>query len=96
VAAIMQKESIFGDDIAEFRPERFLECDKAKRHEMDQAIDTAFGGGRWMCAGRNVAVMEMNKLIFEVRRPPILSSAYIAGENGTDSEQTPARPQLRV
>src|SRR4051794_5597149 len=64
VAAIMRKQSIFGDDVDTFRPERWLECDKDKREEMNRAIDTAFGGGRFMCAGRHIAVMELHKLSF--------------------------------
>ena len=67
IAAITHKESIFGEDVDVFRPERFLECDKETRLEMDRAIDTAFGGGRWMCAGRVVATMELTKVLFEVR-----------------------------
>jgi cytochrome P450 len=63
----MRRQSTFGNDVNEFRPERFLECHKDKKTEMEHAISTAFGGGRWMCAGRNVAEMELNKLIFEVR-----------------------------
>jgi len=72
IAAIMRKEAIWGDDVDTFRPERFLECGKEKRDEMDRAVDAAFGGGRWMCAGRPIAFMELNKLTFEVGYAPFL------------------------
>jgi cytochrome P450 len=76
IAAITRKEAIFGDDVEVFRPERFLECSKEKRNEMDRAIDAAFGGGRWTCAGRTVAEMELHKLTFEVRDRFFLVLSY--------------------
>lgn len=35
--------------------------------EMERAIDIAFGHGRWMCAGKRIAFMELSKVLFEVR-----------------------------
>ncbi|KAI1344810.1 cytochrome P450 [Xylariaceae sp. FL0016] len=64
---LTRREDIFGEDVDVFRPERFLECDKQKRVEMERALDIIFGGGRWMCAGKNIALMELNKIFFEVR-----------------------------
>ncbi|KAI1380990.1 cytochrome P450 [Hypoxylon crocopeplum] len=66
--ALTRTEGIFGEDVDVFRPERFLECDKEKKVEMERAIDTVFGGGRWMCAGKPVAFMELNKIFFELLR----------------------------
>lgn len=53
-----------------FRPERFLECDEAKKVEMERAIDIIFGGGRWMCAGKTIAFYEFSKVYFEVMLIP--------------------------
>jgi len=66
--AMTRKESIFGRDVDVFRPERFLECSEAKKLEMNRALDMAFGGGRWMCPGKTVALIELNKVIFELLR----------------------------
>ncbi|KAH8878956.1 cytochrome P450 [Thozetella sp. PMI_491] len=67
-AALTRKESIFGADADVFRPERFLECSEEKRLEMDRALDITFGGGRWMCAGKSIAMMELSKVLFELLR----------------------------
>ncbi|KAI1502492.1 cytochrome P450 [Biscogniauxia marginata] len=66
--AMMRRKDIFGEDVNLFRPERFLECDEDKRIEMERTIDIVFGGGRWMCAGKAIAIMELNKVTFELFR----------------------------
>ncbi len=66
MVALTRKEAIFGHDVDVFRPERFLECSEESKLEMDRALDMTFGGGRWMCAGKAIAVMELNKGFFEV------------------------------
>jgi cytochrome P450 len=65
--ALTRRTDVWGTDADLFRPERFLEVDAAKRHEMERALDLNFGLGRWQCAGRNIALIEMNKVFFEVR-----------------------------
>ncbi|KAF7169919.1 hypothetical protein CNMCM5623_002470 [Aspergillus felis] len=67
--ALARRKDIWGDDAAVFRPERWLECSAEKKMEMDRAVEIVFGGGRWMCAGKPIAVMELNKVFFEVRLP---------------------------
>lgn len=69
VLALMRNEAIFGRDVDVFRPERFLDAPAAKRREMERAMDVVFGGGRWMCPGKALAWMEVNKLVFEVSFP---------------------------
>ncbi|KAI0896498.1 cytochrome P450 [Annulohypoxylon nitens] len=66
--ALTRTESIFGEDIDTFRPERFLECDEDEKVKMEFAIDIIFGGGRWVCAGKPIAFMELNKIFFELLR----------------------------
>lgn len=64
--AMMRQESIFGSDVQLFRPERFLECSEDKKAEMARTVDLVFGYGRWMCAGKTLALVELNKIFFEV------------------------------
>jgi len=64
--ALTRREDVFGRDVEVFRPERFLDCSEAQKLEMDRALDITFGGGRWTCAGKSVAIMELNKIFFEV------------------------------
>ncbi|KAH6648376.1 cytochrome P450 [Truncatella angustata] len=66
--AMMKLERIFGQDAQLFRPERFLECDEDKRMEMTRVIELVFGYGRWMCAGKTLAFVELNKTLFELMR----------------------------
>jgi cytochrome P450 len=71
--ALTRRTDVYGIDADLFRPERFLEAEPAARQEMERTIDLNFGLGRWQCAGRNIALIEMNKVVFEVSK---LSSPY--------------------
>lgn len=66
-SAMLASTKLFGEDANMFRPERFLEVDEARRAEMQRDVELVFGTGRWMCAGKPVAHMELNKIFFEVR-----------------------------
>ncbi|KAK4144487.1 Pisatin demethylase [Dichotomopilus funicola] len=51
----------FGVDAGEFRPERWLESEeRAKRMERYMVH---FGGGSHLCLGRNLALLEINKVV---------------------------------
>ncbi|CAJ2501911.1 Uu.00g047640.m01.CDS01 [Anthostomella pinea] len=67
-AALVRSTELFGEDADLFRPERFLEADEATRAEMERNVELVFGYGRWMCAGKPVAFMELNKVFFELMR----------------------------
>ncbi|KAI1365548.1 pisatin demethylase [Xylaria arbuscula] len=67
-ASLFASTAIFGDDAALFRPERFTEVDEQKRAEMERLVELAFGYGRFQCAGKPVAFMELNKVMFELLR----------------------------
>jgi len=67
--ALTRNREVFGDDVDVFRPERFIECSEDKKIERVQALEIIFGGGRWQCAGKAVAMMELNKIFFEVSCP---------------------------
>lgn len=70
---MMKNTEIFGQDVDIFRPERFLECDATTKARMLKTVDLAFGYGRWLCLGKSLAQIEMNKIFVEVCLPgPIL------------------------
>lgn len=61
-----RRTDIYGDDAGVFRPERFLEASPEKRVEMEKTTELMFGFGRYMCAGKVFAFMELNKVFVEV------------------------------
>jgi len=63
---MLRNRAVFGEDADTFRPERFLECDQETKSRMLKVIDLSFGYGRWMCLGKTLAWMELNKLFVEV------------------------------
>ncbi|UPL04224.1 hypothetical protein LCI18_015158 [Fusarium solani-melongenae] len=65
---IFRREDIWGSDAGEFRPERWIESPPEKIKEMESALDLIFSYGRWQCLGRPVALMELNKIYFELFR----------------------------
>jgi len=52
---------VFGDDAHLFRPERWLE-DEERAKRMERYM-FQFGGGAHLCIGRNMALLEINKVI---------------------------------
>lgn len=64
--AMLLRKDIFGDDAEMFRPERYLECSKEKRVELERNAEMAFGAGRYQCSGKIIALAEIYKVVFEV------------------------------
>lgn len=64
---MLMNTEVFGTDTEVFRPERFLECDDKQKTYMLKTIDLIFGYGRWLCLGRPLAIIELNKIFVEVR-----------------------------
>jgi cytochrome P450 len=58
---------VFGPDVAEFRPERWLDSDKEKLMEMNRHF-LGFGLGARNCIGKHVATLAMKKWFSEVLR----------------------------
>ena len=56
---VHRDQEVFGEDVETFRPERWLERDRA---DMDRFF-FAFGSGARVCLGRNISWMEMSKLV---------------------------------
>jgi cytochrome P450 len=63
---LLRRQDVYGQDVELFRPERFL-VDIDTRQMMERNTELAFGYGRWACAGKPVAFMELNKVFVEVR-----------------------------
>ncbi|KAI6357055.1 Cytochrome P450 monooxygenase aba1 [Pyricularia grisea] len=66
--SIQMRQDVYGYDVDVFRPERWTECDEQTRMRMAANTELVFGYGRWMCAGKNLAFMELNKVYFELLR----------------------------
>ncbi|KAK1757894.1 cytochrome P450 [Echria macrotheca] len=67
-SALVASKALFGEDADIYRPERFLDADPDKRDQMERDVELIFGYGRWMCIGKNVAWLELNKVLFELFR----------------------------
>ncbi|KAI0836308.1 cytochrome P450 [Hypoxylon sp. FL0890] len=65
---LLRSKAMFGEDADVFRPERYLEVDENTCIEMQRHVELHFGYGRWMCAGKPIAIMELNKIFFELLR----------------------------
>ncbi|PMD29002.1 pisatin demethylase [Hyaloscypha variabilis F] len=65
---MMMNTEVWGADAKLFRPERWFEgsSDEKKRREMD--VDMVFGYGKYLCLGRNIALMELNKIFVQLLR----------------------------
>lgn len=66
VYSMLRRRDIFGQDADTFRPERWLEGDAESIRNMERCHSLIFGSGRTSCLGRNVAMMEIRKVVFEV------------------------------
>ncbi|KAF2754941.1 cytochrome P450 [Pseudovirgaria hyperparasitica] len=67
-SSLLRSKTLFGNDAEVYNPMRFIHLEKSKREEMERNVELTFGYGQWMCAGKTIAFMEMNKVIFELLR----------------------------
>ncbi|KAK4464567.1 putative cytochrome P450 E-class, group IV [Cladorrhinum samala] len=80
--AIGRHKGVFGEDADLFRPERWVPTENAgseekeKLAEMRRVAEMAFGYGRWGCAGKVIAFMELNKVFVELLRRFDLQLVY--------------------
>jgi cytochrome P450 len=63
---LMRRRDIWDGDADIFRPERWIEADVETRYSYDKAWELSFGYGRYSCLGKNIALMELNKVFVEV------------------------------
>lgn len=68
VTGMLQHVETFGEDVDVFRPERWIEAEPEKKRAMEKVLEQIFGAGRYMCAGKMVAQMELNKVVVELMR----------------------------
>ncbi|KAK8038243.1 Cytochrome P450 monooxygenase lolP1 [Apiospora phragmitis] len=60
-------KGVYGDDADSFRPERWIEADGEKLRAMEETSRLIWGGpGRWECLGKKIALIELDKVFFEV------------------------------
>jgi cytochrome P450 len=64
--AMMRRTDFFGPDADTFKPERWTENDPATVEKYLKTWELSFGTGRSSCLGKNIALMELGKAIFEV------------------------------
>lgn len=79
LSAISRSPKLFGPDAELFRPERLMKLDEHGRKRMERDIELAFGYGQWMCVGKSIAFMEINKVVYEVSVqvvPPATRTAF--------------------
>jgi cytochrome P450 len=63
----VQRNEIFGDDPDAFRPERWMIDDDERVRVMHQTQELVFGHGATKCLGFPIAMMELHKMVFEVK-----------------------------
>lgn len=66
---MMRDTDVFGPDGDLFLPERFIDCDQDTMARRTKVVDLVFGHGRWLCLGKVMAWMELNKIFVEVSKP---------------------------
>ncbi|KAF2128299.1 pisatin demethylase [Dothidotthia symphoricarpi CBS 119687] len=67
LTAILRDPETFGADAELFRPERWLEdVDEEQKKKMDRAHELIFGSGRFLCLGREIAMMHIVKIVIEI------------------------------
>ncbi|KAI9701772.1 MAG: hypothetical protein M1836_001115 [Candelina mexicana] len=65
----LQLNPVYGEDVEVFRPERWLTEDRIRLKEMERVQELIFGYGTTRCLGIPIAMMNLNKIFVEVRRP---------------------------
>ena len=61
-----QLDVVYGEDPEVFRPERWLTTDEERLKAMHQTVESVFGYGCTKGLGMLMALVEFNKMIFEV------------------------------
>ena len=70
---MMRRVDIFGPDADVFRPSRWTEANEEVYNRMFRTQELVFGTSRYTCLGKNVAIMELDKVFVEVRCAPFFS-----------------------
>lgn len=78
--AIHHDKDVYGQDVDQFRPERWLEADELQKRKMERAF-IGFSTGKRICIGQHIAQLEMKKSI-----PHILMNFKASSHSGTCEE----------
>lgn len=62
IDAVHLNQEVYGKDAESFRPERWLEASDEQKRRMDRSF-LAFSAGKRICTGKNIAWLEMKKLL---------------------------------
>jgi cytochrome P450 len=66
IQAITTRKDFFGPDADLFRPQRWLDADPDTLKMYEKIWELTFAGGQYTCPGKNIALMETSKVVFEV------------------------------
>jgi cytochrome P450 len=66
ICGVTHSVDVFGPDADVFRPERWVEAGEDRFRAMVGVADLVFGHGKFMCVGKGIAMMELNKVFVEV------------------------------
>lgn len=64
---VHRDKNVFGQNADVFRPERWIDEDPARLRYMDN-LNFAFGAGARVCLGKNIAMLEISKMVPELFR----------------------------
>ncbi|KAK2054176.1 cytochrome P450 [Colletotrichum caudatum] len=65
---IFHRTDFWGPDSHEFRPQRWLEAEEGNLKLMEGTLELISGYGKWKCLGRNIAMLELQKVFVELFR----------------------------
>lgn len=60
---IHRNKEIYGEDVEQYRPERWIDGDEERIKTMNRFLSQFGSGGNYTCIGKNVALLEMYKLV---------------------------------
>ncbi len=73
--ALLRRTDVFGQDATVFRPERWLEANPEQLAKMEKVQELVWGYGKYVCLGRSVALIELNKILVEVSSWVMIAAA---------------------
>ena len=65
--AVHHNKDVFGQDVNEFRPERWLDASEEQVRLMERSM-LHFGAGNHLCLGKNISAREMYKVVPSLMR----------------------------
>ncbi|KAK5056768.1 hypothetical protein LTR84_012300 [Exophiala bonariae] len=65
---VTNRDATVFPDPDEFKPERWLKASESQLKQMDNILELNFGGGSRKCIGRNISMIEMQKVLPQLLR----------------------------